>query len=109
MTDGSQSVQVPDLPADHGNVFLGCGIGCGTQVAILLLLLLISSIPPAMSNKQSGILLIALSIGQWFVLGPAIWKMRGKHLTSTGIIISGVVGCLLGSACGYTMMDFVIR
>lgn len=106
MPDENMSVEVPPLPKDDGSVLAGCGIGCGVQVLFILIFLLISTLTHPLSNKASGTAVIVFGFSQWLLLGPLIWKLRGKRQTVVGMVLTGVIGVLLSSACGATLMNF---
>jgi hypothetical protein len=85
-------------PADEGAVATGCAIGCGVQVLFL------TAIPLALStlrvsSQATDMASVLFGLTQWIVLGPVIWKLRGKQKTIIGIIITGTIGFMLSSAC----------
>jgi hypothetical protein len=106
MTEENASIDQPLIPNDKGNVFAGCGIGCIVQAIFILLYFLTSRVSNIYSNKTNGTVIILFAFAQWTVLGPLIFKLRGKRNTVVGMVLAGVIGMMLSSGCGAFLMNF---
>ena len=98
----------PELDRATGGIGTGFGLGCLTQLATMLLIYCFLRLSSFLLGGASGyVVLSSWGVIQWLVLIPLILNQRGQGKTRTvqGLIISGCLGLLLSSACGFTAWE----